>query len=120
MHRQFQRPPFPSHAGEWNASDFEALQNEARSRCVRFTLFRRRFRQVRLLDGNGRSYRPDLLRTGLRLEQPAERKSIVFFLIAMLVRLGTELPVARETFQERQLLSAIQASHRPLIGSYGG
>jgi hypothetical protein len=125
MHRNLKRT-FGSHAGSWSVSDFQALEHEARRRSVRFHERRfsfHRYSGFRFRYGdrlNGGSHRPDLLRTGLGLEQAAEREPIVFFLIALFVRLGTEFPAARETFEERQFFSAIQASHRPLIGSYGG
>src|SRR6266404_4063713 len=127
MHRKLERT-FGGRAGKWNALDgSQARQDETSSGSFRFTLFHRfryglfnRFRLRLYQRLNGRGLRPNLLRAGLCLEQTAESEPIVFFLITLFVRLRAELPAARETFKEGQLLSAIQASHEPLIGSYGG
>jgi hypothetical protein len=56
----------------------------------------------------------------LRLQQAAERKAVILFLVAVLVSVGTELATTRESFEQGQLLSAVQATHMRVIGSLPG
>jgi hypothetical protein len=53
----------------------------------------------------------------LSLQQAAQGKTIVFFLIALLVGIRAEIASAGPSFQQRQLFAAVQASHAPIIGS---
>lgn len=54
----------------------------------------------------------------LSLQQAAERHPIVFFLIALFVRLGAEVATPGEPLKQCQLFAAVQASHDPLIGGF--
>jgi hypothetical protein len=56
----------------------------------------------------------------LCLQQAAERKAVILFLVAVLVSVGTEVAAAGESLEQRQLLSAVQATHMRVIGSLPG
>src|SRR5258708_20852254 len=88
------------------------------------------FGRLWLLHGDGGGYTTRLWRTGgsllrkgpisslrLRLQQPAEGQAVVLLLVALLVRIGTKIAASGESLEERQLLSAVQASHMSVIGS---
>ena len=55
----------------------------------------------------------------LGLQQAAQRQLIVFFLILLAVRLGTEFAAARKFFEQGKLLPAVETAHASFIGQNG-